>query len=143
MEHDPVNHPSHYMGNGMESIEVIESFHFGFHLGNVFKYLVRHKSKNGMEDVKKALWYLKRFYENRDIKETQIRIWYNEQEPSQIKYLETIQAFKILDKTFTHLNISFVMVELLYLQVKCDSVNLLDELLAAMIDRLESYTNGL
>lgn len=58
---DSVNHPSHYNANGVEAIDVIEAFDLGFHLGNVVKYVLRAKSKNGVEDLKKARWYLDRY----------------------------------------------------------------------------------
>ena len=37
-----VDHPSHYQTkNGLEVIDVIESFDLGFNLGNVVKYVLR------------------------------------------------------------------------------------------------------
>ena len=59
---DPVNHPSHYT-HGIEVTDVIESWELGFHLGNVVKYICRYKHKNGIEDLRKAQWYLNRFLE--------------------------------------------------------------------------------
>lgn len=62
---DMVNHPSHYMSkNGMEVINVIESFTSDLKgveatdTGNIIKYICRWKHKNGLEDLKKARWYL-------------------------------------------------------------------------------------
>lgn len=62
---DMVNHPSHYQAiNGMEVINVIEAFTEGLigieatDTGNIIKYICRWKSKNGLEDLKKAQWYL-------------------------------------------------------------------------------------
>lgn len=59
---DAVN-PSHYKQGPIEVIEIIEGFDLGFHLGNVVKYVLRHKHKNGVEDLKKARWYLDRAIE--------------------------------------------------------------------------------
>jgi hypothetical protein len=66
-KHDNVEHPSHYQSsNGLEVIDVIESFTEGLsgaeatHTGNVLKYMCRWKHKNGLEDLKKARWYLNR-----------------------------------------------------------------------------------
>jgi hypothetical protein len=63
-EHDPVNHPSHYKAeNGMESIDVIESFGLGFNLGNAVKYILRHgrkASETPTVDLEKAAWYIRR-----------------------------------------------------------------------------------
>ena len=66
---DPVNHPSHYISNGMESIDVIEAFELNFNLGNVIKYTLRAKKKGNMlQDLKKALWYLNREIETNEPK---------------------------------------------------------------------------
>jgi hypothetical protein len=68
---DMVNHPSHYMSEtGLEAIDVIEAFTFDLKgieavcTGNALKYLCRWKSKNGVEDLKKAEWYLNRLIEH-------------------------------------------------------------------------------
>lgn len=59
--HDPVNHPSHYQGKKFESIDIIEDFDLGFHLGNAIKYILRAGKKgNKVQDLKKAIWYLER-----------------------------------------------------------------------------------
>lgn len=54
---DPVN-PSHYKGDLV--MRIIEKFKLGFRLGNVIKYILRHDEKAGLEDLKKARWYLER-----------------------------------------------------------------------------------
>jgi len=56
---DPVN-PSHYRGDRV--MRIIEEFTLdaSFCLGNVIKYVLRHKDKAGLEDLKKARWYLDR-----------------------------------------------------------------------------------
>ena len=70
---DMVNHPKHYKAkNGMEVIDVIEAFtanlegYEATHTGNVIKYICRWKEKNGLEDLKKAQWYLNRLIKNID-----------------------------------------------------------------------------
>lgn len=61
---DNVNHPSHYADHcSLECFNVMKIVlgpvgTFEFCLGNAFKYLWRHKFKNGEEDVNKAGWYL-------------------------------------------------------------------------------------
>lgn len=61
---DMVNSPPHYIGNGLEVIEVIEGWKLGFHLGNAVKYVLRAGRKgDGLEDLRKALWYLTRAQE--------------------------------------------------------------------------------
>lgn len=62
---DPVNRPAHYTSGGIECIDAMQAA-FGdeavkdFCLCNAFKYLWRHRNKNGVEDLKKARWYLNR-----------------------------------------------------------------------------------
>jgi hypothetical protein len=55
-----VNHPEHYTSHpsGIECIEVTE--HMGFCLGNAIKYLWRSDLKGGVEDLRKAAWYIER-----------------------------------------------------------------------------------
>lgn len=52
--------PSHYGGNEnpFEPIKIIEHYDLGFNLGNVLKYILRHKKKDGLKDLKKALTYI-------------------------------------------------------------------------------------
>ncbi|WP_308074223.1 DUF3310 domain-containing protein [Neisseria polysaccharea] len=54
---DNIN-PKHYRQHAHECIEFTQ--HLNFNLGNAFKYIWRHKEKNGREDLEKALWYLER-----------------------------------------------------------------------------------
>lgn len=69
MKKDNINHPSHYTSHpsGIECIDIAE--HHDFCIGNVIKYLWRAglKSEDGIskkekqiEDLKKAIWYIKR-----------------------------------------------------------------------------------
>lgn len=60
--YDRVNHPQHYGGgeNPYEAIKVIEAWELGFCLGNAVKYICRYRGKAGVEDLKKAAWYLNR-----------------------------------------------------------------------------------
>ena len=63
---DNVNHPSHYTQGSIECIDAIAEATKGLFgieavcIGNIFKYLWRWKFKNGLEDLEKAEWYLKR-----------------------------------------------------------------------------------
>lgn len=65
-----VSHPSHYQSKaGLEVIDIIEAFTFdlkgieAFDTGNIIKYICRWKQKNGLEDLKKADWYLRHLIE--------------------------------------------------------------------------------
>jgi len=60
-----VDHPNHYNKGGIETIDFIVDKNMGFFVGNITKYISRHRYKNGIEDLKKALWYF-----NRLMKET-------------------------------------------------------------------------
>lgn len=59
---DPVN-PPHYADHTVAPIDLIEAYNLDFSLGNVVKYVARHREKNGLEDLKKARWYLNRAIE--------------------------------------------------------------------------------
>jgi hypothetical protein len=63
MSKEQINHPEHYGGedNIYEAINIIESYDMNFNLGNVIKYILRAgKKSDGIEDLKKAVWYLNR-----------------------------------------------------------------------------------
>jgi len=59
---DVVNNPPHYNRAGIECIDAIRAATgdgFQYYLqGNIMKYLWRYRYKNGLEDLKKARWYL-------------------------------------------------------------------------------------
>ena len=57
---DPVNSPKHYTQGEMEVITAIEGLALDYHQGNVLKYVSRYRYKNGVEDLKKARWYIDR-----------------------------------------------------------------------------------
>lgn len=54
---DMVNHPRHYNVGSIECITIVRNM--GFDLGSAVKYLWRAESKNGIEDLEKAIWYLR------------------------------------------------------------------------------------
>ena len=61
---DNVNKPEHYQGE-IECIEAIEAAmsneeFIGYLRGNIFKYNWRYRNKNGIEDLRKAEWYLRK-----------------------------------------------------------------------------------
>jgi len=65
---DNVNHPAHYTQGKVEAIDAIESAlgADGFEMyctGNALKYLYRWRHKGGLEDLKKARWYINRLLE--------------------------------------------------------------------------------
>lgn len=76
---DNVNHPAHYQTkNGLETIDVIDAFTDGLVgieavcTGNALKYLCRWKKKNGLEDLKKARWYINKLIETMERTDTHV-----------------------------------------------------------------------
>ena len=72
-ERDNVNNPAHYGTGSIECIEYIKDFLTdeeltGYYRGNVAKYLHRWRYKNGVEDLKKARWYLEALIQQQERK---------------------------------------------------------------------------
>ena len=65
---EAVNYPDYYKRGGIEAIDAIEAWGLGFNLGNVVKYIARagRKTADGLQDLKKAEWYLNREIERRE-----------------------------------------------------------------------------
>lgn len=67
-----IEHPPHYTAGKVECIDAIESAVMGLdpdeavHVANVMKYIWRFKRKNGLQDLRKAEWYLKRLIERQE-----------------------------------------------------------------------------
>jgi len=60
MSNSPVK-PTHYKAeSGNDVIKFAVDNQLDFLQGNVVKYVVRHKEKNGLEDINKAIEYLER-----------------------------------------------------------------------------------
>jgi len=61
---DMVNHPPHYNAGGFEVIDIIQAFTQDLNgiaavdTANAIKYILRWHNKNGVEDLKKARWYI-------------------------------------------------------------------------------------
>ena len=71
-----VSHPEHYKSEkGLETIDVIEAFTLGidgiasFDTGNILKYACRWSKKNGIQDLRKAQWYLNHLIKHLENKE--------------------------------------------------------------------------
>ena len=75
--YDPVQHPLHYNQGGIECIDAIKAATVGKKgieavcVANVIKYLFRYEAKNGLEDVKKAAWYIDRLIQELELNEPQ------------------------------------------------------------------------
>lgn len=65
-----VSHPDHYKSGKYEVIDIIDEFTKGLEgteavcTANAIKYILRWKKKNGIQDVKKAIWYLTHLVEH-------------------------------------------------------------------------------
>lgn len=63
---DMVNHPKHYTQGSIECIDALKAATVGKRgieavcVANVIKYLWRYEEKNGIEDVRKAKFYIER-----------------------------------------------------------------------------------
>ena len=65
---EQVNHPNHYNQGQYEYIAVMESIYgieatMNFCLLCAFKYIWRTNDKDGIQDIDKAIWYLKKYKE--------------------------------------------------------------------------------
>lgn len=68
---DTVDHPAHYTSGSVETIDHIRDMltaegYEGYLAGNVLKYMARYRYKGGVEDLRKAQWYLARLVETGD-----------------------------------------------------------------------------
>jgi hypothetical protein len=61
--------PKHYTELKISPLEYIQKNNLGFIEGNIIKYVSRYKNKNGIEDLKKAKWYLEFLIKNTKIKQ--------------------------------------------------------------------------
>lgn len=66
---DMVNNPPHYNKAGIECIDAIaaatgDGFEYALQ-ANILKYVWRYRYKNGVEDLKKAQWYLNKLIEEK------------------------------------------------------------------------------
>lgn len=67
-EMDAVNHPHHYTNGSIECIDAMVAAYgkdavAEYCIINAFKYIWRSEHKNGLEDIKKAVWYLNKHIE--------------------------------------------------------------------------------
>lgn len=91
MSKDNVNSPSHYTQAGIECIDAITAAVSGKSgieavcVANVIKYLWRYEMKNGVEDIKKAQWYLNRLVSEMDNRAVELGAYTAADEPV-IKY---------------------------------------------------------
>ncbi len=69
---DLVNHPSHYTQGKVECIDALEAATVNLKgldavcTANAIKYLWRWNEKDGVRDLRKAIWYINKLLESRD-----------------------------------------------------------------------------
>ncbi len=72
---ETIEHPLHYNSLGahcpgcerpIECMDVLIAID-SFHLGNVIKYIWRHEHKSGIEDLKKAKYYLDDYIKRNEV----------------------------------------------------------------------------
>lgn len=69
---DFVNHPHHYTQGKVECIDAIEAATVNLKgldavcTANAIKYLWRWQEKDGVRDLRKAIWYINKLLESRD-----------------------------------------------------------------------------
>ena len=70
---DPVNHPEHYTSGNIECLDAIRAAlgdNYKYYVqGNVLKYIWRFNHKNGLEDLKKARFYLDDLIKHDDLEQ--------------------------------------------------------------------------
>jgi len=77
MSKDNIN-PNHYKNGKIECIDALESATVGksgieaICTANAIKYLWRYEDKNGLEDIKKAKWYIEKLIKILEEKQNEI-----------------------------------------------------------------------
>jgi hypothetical protein len=98
---DNVNHPNHYTGGSIECIDAIKEAVKDLtgieatDTGNAIKYLWRWSHKNGIEDLKKAIWYIKHLIWQKENLTTEERL--------RALHTEKMELDKEIDKLTTQL----------------------------------------
>lgn len=80
-----VSHPDHYKSGKFEVIDILDEFCKDLKgtecicTANALKYILRWKKKNGIQDVKKAIWYLTHLVEHLENKEREEHAEFDEE----------------------------------------------------------------
>lgn len=97
---EKVNHPEHYQSKkGIEVIDAMDAFTEGLEgieavdTAQVIKYIYRWKKKNGLEDLKKAKWYIEHLISKvSDQRLTEVTLYADDKE-----FFKTKSCFSIED----------------------------------------------
>ena len=55
-----------YYRKGIETTDYIQSHSMNYLEGNIIKYITRHRAKGGVDDLRKAEWYLTRLIKQQE-----------------------------------------------------------------------------
>lgn len=71
---DSVTEPPHYKNLAIDTLELMsvnfsDEAYMGFLEGNVLKYVMRYKMKNGVQDLRKAQYYLELLINRQEMRE--------------------------------------------------------------------------
>lgn len=116
---DNVNHPQHYISkNGLEVIDVIDKYTAGLtgceavYTANILKYILRWHHKNGIEDLKKAQWYLNRLIDSQPKKN--IFAWHDGYKKGKtISSTDVVEAF-VMDLDGAQFWIAWNIIDLIH-----------------------------
>ena len=83
----PQMNGGHYEKLGIEPIEVMRQWFTpeelrGFYRGNILKYIGRYRNKGGMEDLRKAQWYLDELLKLESGSDEKKNIMHNNEQPN-------------------------------------------------------------
>lgn len=67
--------------------DIIDCYNLNFYEGNVIKYILRHREKNGIEDLKKAKHYLDKVIEEEEKFEKMIQQFEKEYEAERPSFM--------------------------------------------------------
>lgn len=76
---DDINHPTHYNTGNIETYDYIvdqlsPDEYLGYTKGNILKYVSRERHKGGLNDLRKAQWYLNKYIERMDSVDVNIAV---------------------------------------------------------------------
>lgn len=82
---DMVNRPPHYLKGKIEVMDFVDDQDMDRYQFTITRYLIRWKDKGGVEDLKKAQWYLNRYVEVENGKLEKLQAHFQEAKWSAIK----------------------------------------------------------
>jgi len=125
--------PDYYkLDNGLEVIDIIESWGLDYKLGNVLKYLLRCVRKGNMlEDLKKAMWYLQRYIEKNEVVKT--------------KKSKISTELKVIEVTLSNVPIILEIIQNIYIGNYVRALELLAKLIESLLlaekDKSNEWSN--